>query len=96
MAGEQGGNCEGTEAGKDVIRHGVMIIAPENLPATMPVHASQKYAKNVMNLLNHLVKDRSISLDFDDDITSSTCVTHAGEIRNQRVKDALTQVAITA
>lgn len=96
MAGEQGGNCEGTEAGKDVIRHGVTIIAPENLPATMSVHASQKYAKNVMNLLNHLVKDRSITLNFDDDITNSTCVTHAGEIRNQRVKDALTQVAVTA
>lgn len=99
LAGEQGGNCEGTESGKDVVKHGVTIIAPENLPASVPVHASQKYAKNVLNLLNHMIKDRvseqGIILDFDDDIISSTCVTHGGEIRNQRVKEALSQLAET-
>ncbi|PSO54574.1 MAG: NAD(P)(+) transhydrogenase (Re/Si-specific) subunit alpha [Cyanobacteria bacterium QH_8_48_120] len=89
LAGEQGGNCEGTEAGKDIQRHGVTIIGPINLPSSMPIHASQMYANNVSNLLQHLVEDNQVQLNFEDDITSSTCVTHAGEIRNQRVKDAL-------
>ncbi len=96
LAGEQGGNCEGTEAGKDVLRHGVTIISPLNLPASMPIHASQKYAKNLLNLLNHLVKKGELDLNFEDDIISSTCVTHGGEIRNQRVKDAIAQLSVTA
>jgi len=95
LAGEQGGNCEGTVAGKDVNCHGVTIISPINLPASMPIHASQKYAKNLLNLLNHLIKKGELQLDFDDDIISSTCITHAGEIRNQRVKDALSQLAVS-
>ncbi|PZO39423.1 MAG: Re/Si-specific NAD(P)(+) transhydrogenase subunit alpha [Pseudanabaena frigida] len=95
LAGEQGGNCEGTEAGKDVIRHGATIISPINLPSSMPIHASQKYAKNLLNLLNHMIKKGELNLDFEDDIINSTCITHAGEIRNQRVKDALSQLAVT-
>ncbi|MFN7357340.1 MAG: NAD(P)(+) transhydrogenase (Re/Si-specific) subunit alpha, partial [Pseudanabaena sp.] len=96
LAGEQGGTCEGTVAGKDVISHGVTIISPINLPATMPIHASQKYAKNLLNLLNHLIKKSELHLDFADDIISCTCITHAGEILNQRVKDALSTLAVTA
>ena len=95
LAGEQGGNCEGTEAGKDVCRHGVTIISPLNLPSSMPIHASQKYSKNILNLLNHMIKKGELNLDFEDDIISSTCVTHDGEIRNQRIKDALTQLTVT-
>ncbi|MFN6383613.1 MAG: NAD(P)(+) transhydrogenase (Re/Si-specific) subunit alpha, partial [Pseudanabaena sp.] len=68
---------------------------PINLPASMPIHASQKYAKNLLNLLNHLIKKGELNLDFDDDIISSTCITHAGEIRNQRVKDALSQLVVS-
>lgn len=89
MAAEQGGNCEGSEAGKDVVRHGVTIIGPTNLPSTMPVHASQMYAKNLLTLVQYLVKDGALALNFDDDIISGTCVTHAGEVRNQRVRDLL-------
>jgi NAD(P) transhydrogenase subunit alpha len=70
----------------------VTIISPINLPASMPIHASQKYAKNLLNLLNHLIKKGELQLDFDDDIISSTCVTHAGAILNQRVKDAIAQL----
>ncbi|MBD1807067.1 Re/Si-specific NAD(P)(+) transhydrogenase subunit alpha [Microcoleus sp. FACHB-SPT15] len=92
LAAEQGGNCAGTEPGKDVVRHGVTIIGPINLPSSMPIHASQMYAKNISTLLQYLVKDGQLQLNFDDDIIGSTCVTHAGEIRNQRVKDALDQV----
>jgi NAD(P) transhydrogenase subunit alpha len=89
LAAEQGGNCAGTEPGKDVVRHGVTIIGPINLPSSMPVHASQMYAKNVATLLQYMVKDGNLQLNFEDDIIGSTCVTHAGEILNQRVKDAL-------
>jgi NAD(P) transhydrogenase subunit alpha len=89
LAAEQGGNCAGTEPGKDVVRHGVTIIGPINLPSSMPVHGSQMYAKNVATLLQYMVKDGNLQLNFEDDIIGSTCVTHAGEILNQRVKDAL-------
>jgi len=60
----------------------------------MPVHASQMYAKNISTLLQTLIKEGELKLDFADDIISGTCVTHGGEIRNQRVKDALEQVAV--
>lgn len=93
LAAEQGGNCACTEPGKDVARNGVTIIGPINLPSSMPVHASQMYAKNISTLLQYLVKNGELQLNFEDDIIGSTCVTHAGEILNQRVKDALTQVS---
>lgn len=96
LAAEQGGNCACTEPGKDVQRNGVTIIGPINLPSSMPVHASQMYAKNVLTLVQYLVKDKALQLNFEDDIISSTCVTHGGEILNQRVKDALAQVAVNA
>ena len=93
LAAEQGGNCAGTEPGKDVVRQGVTIIGPINLPSSMPVHASQMYAKNVSTLLQYLVKDGQLQMNFDDDIVESTCVTHSGEICNQRVKEALEQMS---
>ncbi len=89
LAAEQGGNCAGTEPGKDVVRHGVTIIGPINLPSSMPVHASQMYAKNISTFLQYMLKDGELQLNFEDDIIGGTCVTYAGEIRNQRVKDAL-------
>lgn len=92
LAAEQGGNCALTEAGRNILRNGITIIGPINLPSSMPVHASGMYAKNISTLLQYMIKDGQLELNFEDDIISSTCVTHAGEIRNQRVKDALGQV----
>ncbi|HEY9814096.1 MAG TPA: NAD(P) transhydrogenase subunit alpha, partial [Candidatus Sericytochromatia bacterium] len=89
IAAEQGGNCACTEPGKDIQRNGVTIIGPLNLPATMPVHASQMYAKNVLSLVQYLIKDGNLQINFEDDIVSSTCITHAGEISHQRVRDAV-------
>lgn len=89
LAAEQGGNCELTEAGKDVVHNGVTILGVVNLPATMQVHASQMYAKNISTLLQHLTKDGALNLDFDDEITNGACVTHDGEIRNERVQQLL-------
>ena len=86
LAAETGGNVELTEAGKDVDIAGVTIIGTRNVPSMMPLHASQLFARNVMNLLLHLVKDGAITLDFQDEITKGSCVTHGGEIVNERAK----------
>jgi len=91
LAAEQGGNCAGTEAGKDIIRNGVTQIGPINLPSSMPIHASQMYAKNLLTLVQHLSKDGMLDLDFDDEITRSACVSHAREIRNARVQELVNQ-----
>jgi NAD(P) transhydrogenase subunit alpha len=89
LAAEAGGNCELTEPDRVVVKHGVTIHGPTNLPAGMAVHASQLYARNVTELLNELVKDGALALDFDDEVVKGTCVTHAGEIVNDAVKAAL-------
>ena len=89
LAAEQGGNCECTEPGKDIIKDGVTIIGPINLPSSMPVHASQLYAKNLTSLMKLFTKDNTLGLNFEDDIINAACVTHAGEIRSSRIKDAL-------
>ncbi|MDV2504605.1 MAG: Re/Si-specific NAD(P)(+) transhydrogenase subunit alpha [bacterium] len=88
LAAEQGGNCELTEAGKDVVRDGVTICGPLNLPAALPIDASQMYSKNVTNLVRSLYAEDDGSLDFEDEITQSACITHNGEIVNAMVKEA--------
>jgi len=80
LAAETGGNCELTQAGVTLEHHGVTILGPVNLPATVPLHASQMYARNVTSFLNHLVKDGKLQLDFTDEITRATCVTHDGKV----------------
>jgi NAD(P) transhydrogenase subunit alpha len=92
VAAEQGGNCEGTEAGKDVVRHGVTIIGPVNLPSSVPVHASQLYAKNIASLLKYIMPDGNLNLDWDDEIVSQSCITHQGEIVNPKVRELVEQV----
>jgi H+-translocating NAD(P) transhydrogenase subunit alpha len=89
LASETGGNVELTRAGEDVDVNGVMIIGTRNIPSTMPLATSQLYARNVANLLLHLVKDGAINLDFEDEITKGACVTHDGEIVNERAKQVV-------
>jgi NAD(P) transhydrogenase subunit alpha len=81
LAAEGGGNCEGTEPGREVVVHGVTIVAPLNLPATMPVHASQMYARNISAFLDNIVKKGELALDFGDEIIRDSCVTHGGEMK---------------
>jgi H+-translocating NAD(P) transhydrogenase subunit alpha len=90
LAGDSGGNCELTEAGRTVVsENGVKVIAPANLPSDMAAHASQLYAKNVENLLGLLVDEEgNLKLDFDDEIVAGACITHEGEIRNERAREA--------
>lgn len=82
LAGASGGNCEASEPGETVQYEGVTVHAPLNLPASVPFHASQMYAKNVTSLLKHLLDDEGqMVLDLDDEIVDATCVTHDGELR---------------
>lgn len=89
MAAEMGGNVEGTEPGKEVVRHGVTIVGITNLPATMPASATQMYAKNIQTLVKHLVTDGSLTLDFTDEITKGATITHAGKVLNEATAKAL-------
>ncbi len=80
LAAENGGNCELTEPGAEVVKHGVIIHGPLNLPSSMPVHASQMYSRNISTLLMHLTRDGQLNLDFDDAITQGCCITHQGSV----------------
>jgi NAD(P) transhydrogenase subunit alpha len=76
-----GGNCELSKVGETITTdNGVTVIAPDNLPATMPAGSSQFYARNISALLLHLVKDGALALDFEDEITAATVITHDGAI----------------
>jgi NAD(P) transhydrogenase subunit alpha len=80
LAAEAGGNCELTTPGEEVVHDGVRIVGLTNLPATMPNHASQLYARNVIALLQHLAPAGKLELDWDDEITAGTCVTNREEL----------------
>ena len=79
LAGEAGGNCELTVPGETVVRHDVTIASPLNLPATMPEHASELYARNVQALLEHMLTDGEIVPDLSDEILAACCVTSTSD-----------------
>lgn len=89
LAGSTGGNCAVSQADVTVERDGVTIVAPTNLPATVPVHASQLYSRNITSFLSLLIKDGQLQIDMKDDVVGPSCVTHNGEVVNQRVAAAL-------
>jgi proton-translocating NAD(P)+ transhydrogenase subunit alpha len=89
LAAEQGGNCALTEPGQEVVRHGVLIIGPTNLPGTMALHASEMYARTVTNFLTYLLRDGRLQLDPEDVLTSGPLVTHRGEVVHEAVKARL-------
>jgi NAD(P) transhydrogenase subunit alpha len=90
LAGESGGNCELTEPGEVVVKHDVTIVSPLNLPATMPEHASQLYARNVQSLLELMLDDEGkLTLNFEDEVIAGACVTRDGEIVHDGAKKAV-------
>lgn len=90
MAVEQGGNCELSEVGKDVLKHGVTIIGQVNIPSSMPVHASLLYARNILAFVNLISPDgKSINVDLSDDVIIGSLITHNGEIVHPAIKDAV-------
>jgi proton-translocating NAD(P)+ transhydrogenase subunit alpha len=89
VAAEQGGNCEITRAGEEVVRNGVTVIGPVNLAASVPYHASLMFARNVSNFLALVVKDGALKVDTADDIVRETLVAQGGEVVGARVREAL-------
>jgi NAD(P) transhydrogenase subunit alpha len=99
LAAERGGNCELTSPGEQIVRHGVTIIGPTNLPAEVPYHASQMYARNVVTVVQHLVQREKgpdgkstgvprLTIDMTDEITRDSILTQGGEIVHPRLKTA--------
>ncbi len=93
LAAETGGNCEMTLSGRVVEVDGVWVDGTTNVPSTMAPHASQLYARNVANLLQHLVSEGELKLDFEDEITRNCCVTHAGQVVNERARQLMRAAA---
>lgn len=89
LAAEMGGNCAVTKPGEEVVEHGITVIGPVNLAATMPAHASQMYAKNMATFLAHLAKDGELHLDFEDEITTGTCITRDSKVVHEATRNAL-------
>ena len=89
LAGSTGGNCALSQADIVLERNGVTIMAPTNLAATVPVHASQLYSRNITSFLSLLIKDGQLQLNMNDDVVGPSCVTYNGEVVNQRVAAAL-------
>jgi NAD(P) transhydrogenase subunit alpha len=89
LAGLTGGNVTLSKPDEEVERNGVVILAPTNLPGTVPVHASQLYSRNVTAFLNLLIKDGALHLDMNDTVVGPACVTHEGKWVNERVAAAL-------
>lgn len=89
LAAERGGNCELTQPGTTVVHQGVTIIGPVNLPATMPYHASQLYARNISSFVLNLLKDGELNLDTEDEIIRDTLLTRDGQVVHPRVREKI-------
>ncbi len=88
IAAETGGNCELTEPGETVVRHDVSIVGPLGLPSTMPDHASALYARNVQALVDLMIDEGQLKLDFEDEVIAGACITRDGEIVHEGAKQA--------
>ena len=89
LAADMGGNCELTVPGQETVKHGVTIHGPVRLAATLPIHASQMYARNITSFFLLMVKDGALNLDFGDDIIRDTCVTHEGAVKHGPTRERL-------
>ena len=87
LAAERGGNCELTRMGETVKAHGVAIIGAINLASSVPYHASQMYARNLVTFLTYMVKDGKLQLNLQDEIIRETLITSGGEVVNARVRE---------
>ena len=88
LAAEQGGNCELTKPNETIQVAGVTIIGAVNLPATVPFHASQMLSRNVLTLLQHLIKDNALTIDLADEITKAKEVTLREKLARARARQA--------
>jgi NAD(P) transhydrogenase subunit alpha len=89
LAAERGGNCESTQMGKTVVAHGVTIVGPENLASDAAFHASQMYGNNIQTLLELILEEGQINLDFEDEIVAGTVIAHGGEVPHPYMRKLL-------
>ena len=89
IAAERGGNCELTRPGETVVHQGITILGPLNVPSTIPFHASQMYAANIVSFLKLMVQKGEFKMNRDDEIIRETLVTHGNEVVHARVGEAL-------
>ena len=89
LAADSGGNCELTENGKEVLKHGVLILGYSDLPASLPEDASNLFARNVAALLALVQGKEGLKLDLEDEIIAGTLLTHAGEVRHAKTAELL-------
>jgi NAD(P) transhydrogenase subunit alpha len=89
IAAEQGGNCELTQAGETIVHNGVKIIGPLNLPASLPYHASEMYARNLFNLLKPALPKGELAIDWNDEVFAGAVLTHDGQIKNEATRKAV-------
>ncbi len=90
IAAESGGNCELTRAGETVLHNGVKIVGPVNLPAQLPYHASEMYARNLYNFLKPAIdKSGALAIDWNDEVFAQSCLTHDGAIRHEATRKAV-------
>jgi NAD(P) transhydrogenase subunit alpha len=89
LAAEGGGNCELTQPGEKINHNDVIIYGPLNVPSQTPVHASEMYAKNLYNLLELMIKEGQLHLDWEDEIIVGSALTHAGEVKHSPTQDLL-------
>jgi proton-translocating NAD(P)+ transhydrogenase subunit alpha len=83
LAAESGGNCVLTKAGETIVAHGVRILGPVNLPATLPLHASQMFSRNVSTFVLRFLKEGAFAPELTDEIAGPMCVTHGGQVRSR-------------
>jgi H+-translocating NAD(P) transhydrogenase subunit alpha len=95
LAAERGGNCELTRTGETVVTNGVTIIGAINLASSVPYHASQMYARNLMTYLTYMVKDGKLQMNLQDEIVRETLITNGGEVVNARVREFFKMPAVT-
>ena len=89
LASENGGNCELTKKDEIIVHNGVTIDGTSNIPGSMPVHASELYAKNITAFLAYMIKDGELELDLNDEIISGALYTHLGEITHEPTAEAI-------
>jgi len=89
LAAETGGNCELTKAGEVVDADGVQVVGPVNLPAAVGRHASEMYAKNLLNFLSPAIEEGALAIDWEDEVFAGSVLTHDGEIRNAQTRARL-------
>jgi NAD(P) transhydrogenase subunit alpha len=89
LGADGGGNCELSKPGETVLVNGVTILAPLNLPSTVPYHASLLFSRNLTAFLAAFTRDKAFQLDFTDDIQQGAVITHGGDVKNARTREAL-------